>query len=136
MRIVIDASIALDWFYQDEQRSKARELAKVLAGDASATAPAIWWFEVRNAMLMGIRRKRTTEARVRSFLTQLTSAAIEISGFPDDIRVADLAIKHGLSFYDACYLELAIRQNCPLATLDIALAKAAASEGVRLMTPP
>ena len=42
----------------------------------------------------------------------------------------NLARKHLLSFYDALYLEMAVRHQIPLATLDSALDRAAASEGL------
>ena len=52
-----------------------------------------------------------------------------------DLKAAfDLAREHGLSFYDALYLELAKRRKAPLATLDIQLARAATAERVEL--PP
>jgi len=43
-----------------------------------------------------------------------------------------LAAQHGLTTYDAAYLELAIRRGLPLATLDVSLARAARAEGVTL----
>ncbi len=42
-----------------------------------------------------------------------------------------LARRHGLSSYDASYLELALRTGVPLATLDTDLARAARKAGVR-----
>ena len=44
-----------------------------------------------------------------------------------------LARKHGLSAYDALYLELALHKEADLATADRALAAAARAEGVRVV---
>lgn len=44
-----------------------------------------------------------------------------------------LAGRHGLSVYDAAYLELAKRRGLPLATLDEPLREAARGEGVALL---
>jgi predicted nucleic acid-binding protein len=49
---------------------------------------------------------------------------------PDLDRAMELAERHGLTFYDALYLELALRRDAPLATLDAALQRAAKSEGL------
>ena len=43
-----------------------------------------------------------------------------------------LAQAHRLSFYDAVYLELAVRREAPLATLGKALARAAAAESLTI----
>jgi predicted nucleic acid-binding protein len=44
-----------------------------------------------------------------------------------------LCRKHGLTAYDAAYLELAVRQDCPLAAVDEDLKRAAVEEGVRVL---
>ena len=136
MRFVIDASVTLGFFFEEDDFRLVEQVADILTGDARAAAPAIWWFEIRNAMLIGIRRKRTTEDLVRQFLGQLAFAAIDIAEQPDDGRVLDLAPRHRPTFYDACYLELAVRTNYPLATLDRALVEAAKAENVRLIGTP
>jgi predicted nucleic acid-binding protein len=50
--------------------------------------------------------------------------------------VFDLARTNDLTVYDAAYLDLAIREKLPLASLDEALCKAASSKGVSLFRPP
>lgn len=44
-----------------------------------------------------------------------------------------LARKHGITVYDAAYLELAIRRGLPLGSRDSELRKAAIAEGVKLL---
>jgi predicted nucleic acid-binding protein len=46
-----------------------------------------------------------------------------------------LGRSHGLSIYDASYLELALRLGVEIATLDVDLKKAAVKAGVKVFTP-
>ncbi|MBS0530649.1 MAG: type II toxin-antitoxin system VapC family toxin [Proteobacteria bacterium] len=133
MRFVLDASITLCWCFRDENQSVADQAAQLLLEAGQALCPAIWWFEVRNAMLAGIKRNRASEADVRAFLSDLPFLKIDVEGLPGDSEIFALASRHNLTFYDAAYLELARREKIALATLDRALARAAAAEGVALI---
>ena len=95
-----------------------------------ALVPALWWFEVRNVLVINERRRRVTEEASAEFLRDLAQVAIAIDRSPDETNVMDLARRHRLSVYDAAYLELALRERLPLATLNAALAQAARREGV------
>ncbi len=97
--------------------------------------PGIWWFEIRNTALLGIRRNRITEIRVHEFLNRLGSMTIDIILPDEDGRIFVLAQRHRLTFYEAAYLNLALRERAPLAPLDHNLAGAAAAEGVALIGP-
>jgi predicted nucleic acid-binding protein len=132
MAFVIDASIAANWYFDDERDARA-DAALALLNDGTALAPLQWWFEVHNVILLGERRKRGSEQHSADFLATLHRMSIELSGLPDHINVLALARKHRLTFYDAAYLELAKRERLPLATLDNALANAARTEGIALI---
>ena len=95
--------------------------------------PAIWWFELRNVLLTGERRKGATPAQTDEFLEFVSTLRIYIDNLTNDHAVMALARRHRLTFYDAAYLELAQRESIPLATLDYALARAASAEGVALI---
>ena len=56
-----------------------------------------------------------------------------VGGLPDEVTIIALARRHRLTVYDAAYLELALREALPLATLDKALAGTAGAEGVSLI---
>ena len=131
MALVVDASIILAWAFQevDPRASEARER---LRGE-DATVPSLWWFEVRNGLVMGERRGLLTEGRAARFLRELSRLAITVDGVPDETGVLTLARQRRLTVYDATYLELALRRDLPLATLDGALAVAARAEGSRLI---
>jgi predicted nucleic acid-binding protein len=131
---VLDASVTLCWLFQDESDRTADVAAQLLLGSERAIVPLIWWFEVRNVIVVGMRRQRVTAERVRAFLAQSETAPIDIDNeVPAEEAVFQSAYNHRLSFYDACYLELAIRNGVPLATLDKSLARAAMAAGVPLI---
>ena len=131
MALVVDASIMLAWAFQevDPRASEARER---LRGE-DAAVPSLWWFEVRNGLVMGERRGLLTEGRTARFLRELSRLAIIVDGVPDETGVLTLARQRRLTVYDAAYLELAIRHNASLATLDAGLQKAAKHAGVKTL---
>src|SRR5439155_4820738 len=95
----------------------------------TAAAPILWWFEVRNGLVIAERRRRLNEQQTARALNKLSRLAIRLDQPPDEAEVMTLARRHRLTVYDAAYLELAIREALPLATLDTALADAARAEG-------
>ena len=98
-----------------------------------AVVPSLWWFEIRNILVVNERRKRITESDTGVFLRDLAGLRIRIDREPEEGAVLRLARTHRLSVYDASYLELAMREAIPLATLDGELAAAARMEGTRLL---
>lgn len=120
---VLDASIAACWAFDDEEHPiAARALERIRTDEA--VAPSLWWFEVRNTLLMGERRGRLTEADTALFLRELARFGVRLDHMPDEASVLALARQYRLTVYDASYLELAQREAIPLATLDAALQKA------------
>ena len=133
MRYVLDASVAACWFFEDEQDARADAAAALLLASGSAVAPLIFWFELRNVVMMGVRRGRASEAPMFNWLATTMRASISLDTLPSDDAIFSLAKRYRLTFYDAAYLELARRESIPLATLDQALARAATDEGVPLI---
>lgn len=138
MDFVVDASVAAAWFFQDEPEPLADSiLGRLRDGATTAVAPAIWPAEVVNALLVAERRGRTTDARTDRFVTDLADLPIAVETADAGLvggRVLTLARRHGLTIYDATYLDLAFRLRIPLATLDARLRKAAEAVGVPLAT--
>jgi predicted nucleic acid-binding protein len=130
--LVLDASIVGCWFFRDEQDPRAEAAWNKLTEDR-AIVPLHWWFEVRNVCLLGERRGRATADETDEFLRELPKLTISFDGLPDQRPVIDLARRHRLTLYDATYLELAQREDIPLATLDKELVIAAHAEGVSLI---
>ena len=133
MAFVLDASITECWAFDDEDHPDAR-LAFDRMRAEEGVVPSLWWFEVRNILIVNERRRRITESGAASFLLNLSRLRILVDRVPDENGVLRLARAHRLSVYDAAYLELAQREGLPLATLDPGLRKAAAGEGVALLS--
>ena len=131
---VLDASLAAAWFLPDE----ASDAADRLLGDALADAPVVpslFRHELRNLLLVAERRGRLAAADVDEALIRLAALPIAVRDGGDDRQVVNLARKYALTAYDAAYLELALREGAPLATLDKRLAEAARAEKARLIGP-
>ena len=132
MSLILDASIVGSWCFPDEANTVA-DAAFALLGADEGSVPALWWFEVRNILLMGERRGRIDPAGTAEFLADLEGLPIRTDRRPDGATVLALARVHRLTFYDAAYLELAHRLSAPLATLDRALARSARAASVSLL---
>jgi predicted nucleic acid-binding protein len=132
--IAIDASVALAWCFPDEASDYADGVLVALE-DWTAMVPAIWPVEIANALLVGERRKRIRQPEVRRFLELLKGLSILEDGqpFADAVsNILPLAREHDLSAYDAAYLDVAVRHEAPLATLDEALQKAGRAAGLKI----
>ncbi|ABK17098.1 type II toxin-antitoxin system VapC family toxin [Syntrophobacter fumaroxidans] len=126
-RFVIDNSIVMSWCFEDEGNRYAEAVLESLES-AEAIAPAIWPLEVGNVLLVAERKKRLSQAAVVRFLALLGGLPITVEQeTPERMlkEIVSLARAHGLSTYDASYLDLAMRVDLPLATRDTSLAKAA-----------
>ena len=133
MPFVIDASIAGAWMLPDETHPLAEECQAALTVD-HVFVPAVWWFEIRNLLLVSERRGRLDRDATSRALDILATYPIVQDQLPDGTQLLDLARTHRLTVYDAAYLELAIRTKTPIATLDKRLAAAAAAEKVAAFT--
>ena len=132
MAFVIDASILACWALDEGSHPAAEKSLERICSE-EANAPGLLWFEIRNILVVNERRKRITEAQTRVFLRRLDELPNVQDRDADEAEVLRLARTHNLTVYDAAYLELARRKEIPLATLDDALARAAAKEGVGLV---
>jgi predicted nucleic acid-binding protein len=134
---VLDASIALAWCFPDENSPVADHVADIFRRDGVASVTPFWSHEVLNALLVGEKKKRISEALIQVFLDDLAKLSIVVDK-PQPAgtvftKTQALCREHGLTAYDAAYLELAIRNELPLATIDKALRKAAQAAGVELL---
>lgn len=135
-RLVLDASVAVAWCFEDESTRPAENVLDVLSAGTEALAPAIWPLEVANALLVAERRKRITRAQVTALLQRISKLPIAVEPIPPARafeQVLAVARQHELSEYDASYVELASREGLPLATLDAKLRRAARSAGIALV---
>ena len=132
--IVIDASVALAWCFPDEASDYADDVLVALEGH-SILVPTLWPIEITNALLVAERRKRIKQSAIRQFVELLDGLTVVMNSQSVTESVSNvlpLAREHGLSAYDAAYLDVALRHGSPLATLDINLQKAGREAGVEI----
>ena len=129
---VLDSSVTMAWVLRDEQSAQADAALEQVA-EIGGIAPALWWVEVRNVPVIAERRERLTQEDTAAAVQAIDVLGIHLDHAPDNASLLRLARTHGLSAYDALYLELAVRQQRPLATLDHKLSVAAQAEGIALM---
>lgn len=135
--LVLDGSVAIAWFFDDECNPYADTIAARL-DTIRPFVPSLWRLEVANTLLMGERRKRSDRVNTEKWTSFLGSLPIVIDAETDfhafDATL-ELARMHDLSAYDASYLELALRRSFPIATLDKKLRDAAQTSGVTISSP-
>jgi predicted nucleic acid-binding protein len=132
MAFVLDVSVAACWAFNDEDHPKAAEALDRLRVD-EAHAPGLWRFELCNVLVVSERRGRITERDTAQFLQAVSCLPIRLDMDAPEPELVRMARDHGLSVYDAAYLELAARRNLPLATLDNRLARACRAAGVAVI---
>jgi predicted nucleic acid-binding protein len=135
LTLVVDASVALTWCFEDERTPATIAVLDRVVRDG-AMAPSLWPFEVLNARATAQRRNPFgSERRLRlaGFLRQLPIAIDDDTIEYAWTTSAQLAERHRLAVHDAAYLELAQRMSLPLATLDGDLCSSARTLGVGLI---
>lgn len=131
---VLDCSVTLPWFFEDEIDGYADSILRLLVKE-EATTPSLWTLEVVNGLLGAQRRGRLSAEDVTNALAMLAELDIAVEQqSPAATAVLTVAREHGLTAYDAAYLELAMRESIPVATNDQDLAKAAKRAGVGVLT--
>jgi len=132
---VVDCSIAMAWLFNDEATPKTAALLNRLATE-TALVPAWWFIEITNVLAMAERKGRITPAQSDAFIADLGKLGIERDDAAPDrafTHLLALCRTHRLTSYDAIYVDLAVRRNLPLATLDLDLRKTAKKLGVSLL---
>lgn len=132
---VVDASVSLTWCFKDQETIATAALLRRLDKE-SAAAPAWWLVETANVLGVARRKERVSDEQIKSYLETIRSIDVELV-HDGPQRAFDyllpLALKWGLTVYDALYLELAMRRRLPLATLDEPLRRAAKAAGVEVL---
>lgn len=134
--IVIDASTFIAVILKEKDTAHAynfyREATLALT---PMVAPALFWYEVCNTLVVSLRRKRISSSEYQHYLKLANTTMIQRDTDADMHTITTLAQEHQLSVYDAAYLELALRKKAHLATLDAALANTAKHKKLRLVFP-
>lgn len=135
MSLVLDNSATMAWAFPNETTSEIEALFTSVERNG-AWVPALWQYEVANVLQMAVQRGRYSIAFRDGTLADLAVLPIDVEKtHPGTVwgSTVQLAQRHALTIYDACYLELALRRNLPLVTLDTDLRTAATREGIPLL---
>ena len=135
MSHVVDCSITLPWFLEDERTRFTDQVLNAIH-QVEYWAPSVWRLEMLNGLLMAERRKRIDRARRIESLDQVARLNVRVDPtLPNVTAIGALAERYGLTAYDAAYLELAVRQNFGVVTQDRDLVRAADAEGLPVQAP-
>lgn len=136
MPFVLDNSVVSGWYLQDQATPYTQAVADLLQDDR-AWVPALWELELTNVLRTTCLRQRQNAEQAQKVLTHMAQLPIDVDRqavAPSELLA--LALRFGLSSYDAAYLELALRKQLPLATKDGDLADAARAAGVGVVAAP
>ncbi len=134
-QFVLDASVALAWVLDNPIPEYATRVRQAILSGKRALVPTLWHLEIANGLVTAERRRDLTNADVEAALEQIqitVGQAIDTDESPVRVReILASAQSHRLTAYDAVYLDLALRERLPLATLDKGLRAAATKAGIR-----
>ena len=125
--VTVDASVALSWVLPGEafQGTKALRDRAVEEPDLELLVPPTFWYEVSNALWVGVRRRRVDHRNATVALEALMDFRFE-TWVPDLLACLSLSIKHNIPVYDSAYIQVALERDSTLWTVDRLLAIAAA----------
>jgi len=137
LTFVLDASIALGWCFEDETSRYSDAVLDSLTSSAGLV-PVLWPLEIANGLLVCERRGRLAPGKSTQFFGMLRKLPLRVETSVDMAAVEkllSLGRDYRLTSYDALYLGLAMKENCPLATADKNLKRACRKAGVELFKP-
>jgi predicted nucleic acid-binding protein len=135
MAFVVDCSVSLAWFLEDERSAFSDAILRATE-TADHWVPVVWPLEFANGLLMAERRKRIDRATRLDALRRVLLPGLRVDTTAVNMQaISEIAERRSLTTYDASYLELALRQGLDLVTLDRDLADAASAEGVPVQSP-
>jgi predicted nucleic acid-binding protein len=133
--IVLDASLVMEWLIGDQGLPTPGQLFDVLS-DEKIIVPGHWPLEVANVIRMQMLRGKVTMAHLQGILDRLDVLDVTVdSPFPlDEIGpLANFSATHGLTSYDAAYVQLALQRQTILATLDRTMRTAAGNLNIAVL---
>jgi len=134
MPFVLDNSVVSGWYLSDQASAYTDAVALKLQDD-KALVPSLWQMELANVLKTACTKGKLSITQARQILDVLAQLPIEVDTgpAPGQRQLFELAMRYGLSSYDAAYLELAMRHGLPIATRDEQLQLAASAAGVDIV---
>lgn len=135
MPFVVDNSVVVGWHISSQATPYTEAMLDALATD-TAHVPALWALEFSNVLRKAVVGGKISEARARDIMKFQAGLPVVVhDDVADPAENLALALRYGLSSYDAAYLELAMRLQLPIAAKDGALCDAALAAGVAVAQP-
>ena len=134
---VLDNSVAMRWLLESEKNSDQEYALNILKSmkDYNALVPSLWHLEAVSVLLGAEKRFEINLGEIERFISQLENLPIHtdpLTAHQAFSRTITLARAYNISSYDASYLELAMREGLPLASLDKKLVKAAKKADIEI----
>lgn len=118
--IVLDASVALKWIFDDEDGAADALVIRDahISGEDEVAVPSLFFYEVADVLATKVRLSATeAQAAVRLFWDfEFRVCDLEVDDFLEAVHISH---SNRISVYDACYLVLALRLGCGMATADL-----------------
>lgn len=139
-RIVLDASVTIEWFLPDEPSAAAYASEVLKAIEARALLPMVpdlWHYEVGSVLTAAKRQRRISAKRLAAIAEQLAELRpFTINPRLTESDVISKAATFHLQGYDVVYFDLAKRLRVPIASTDGGIRTACRTHGVDLWRPP
>lgn len=134
-RCVVDASVAIKLFIEQEGSAQAEALFEKLSTQPGTElyVPELFFAECANVLWQYVRRTNYPPDEAKASLARLRALTLQTVAIQEVVSEAlEIAIAHNISAYDACYVELSERLQLPLITADQKLVRALAGTAYQI----
>ncbi len=119
---IVDASIAVKWFVEEEGSEKALSLRNEhINGSSVLIVPDLFFIEVINAFRYKTKNKEFLK-KVNDDLWKIQLKVQKINQYILD-KASEIALDYDMSIYDSIYVALSQIYGCPIYTSDKKLAE-------------
>ena len=121
MNWIIDCPFAAALFLPDEKSNRVNSFFQNFSKTDMLCVPSLWWYEITNVLIVAERRERITYSNASKIISLFEEFEIETDTRHGSIyskELFEIAKSNHLSVYDASYIELALRINGGIASLD------------------
>lgn len=126
--IVLDASLAIEWLFDQSPQLAFTDIDNALSGSA-VIVPCHWPLEISNTLRPDLRDNKLSISDFHVIMERLDRLAIQVQPPIDLDEIGPLsrfAVTYNLTSYDAAYVQLAFQQQATLGTLNRAMRRTAA----------
>lgn len=139
MNLVVDCSCMMSTVLQDERSNYMENVfVDIINNRYNTYVPAVFYLECNNVIISGLRRKRISKEDYENYINIVSRLPLSVDKFSSAVEsvymLGNIAMKYDLTSYDASYLELALRMDAVVATLDKKLIKACEDANITLIT--